>query len=127
MSNAFMTWLDGRCRAVADLERRGKAAALAGDGDACRLLMREKAELLSVLDEDAEPHLHTLPADLQDRARTALKGFALSAGHALELNSVFYMSALLYRDDHKEGEPDNLEVFRRELLAAQETPSANPA
>ncbi len=120
MNNAFMTWLGGRCSTITDLERRGKAAALACDGDACRSLMREKAELLAALDKDGEAYISALPAALQDRARSGLKGFALSAEHALELNSVFYMSALLYRDDHKEGEPDNLEVFRRELLAALE-------
>jgi hypothetical protein len=35
--------------------------------------------------------------------------FSKNAQTALRLDSVFYMSALLYPGDHQKGEPDNLE------------------
>lgn len=131
MSHPFIAWLTECCGRIAELEQQGKAAAAADDAPTYRTVMRRKAELLAALDEDGAPQIAGLPDGLQHKAAAGLKGFALSAQHSLELNSVFYMSALLFRDDHHEGEPNNLEVFRQEILAALEerkAPAAhNPA
>lgn len=127
MDHPFVTWLTERCRRIAELEQQGKAAAAANDAPTYRGVMRRKAELLAALDEDGAPQIAALPEGLRHKAAAGLKGFALSAQHALELNSVFYMSALLFRDDHHEGEPNNLEVFRQEMLAALEARKASAA
>lgn len=117
MNETFAEWLDARCRDVAALEARGKEAVAAGDADAYRDAMRRKAELLAELFKNATPHLDGLAPDQRESVVKQLKRFSAAARHALSLGSVFYMSALLYRDDHKEGEPNNLEVFRGGLHA----------
>ena len=66
------------------------------------------AESLAALAEDAKPLLAPLPGELRFNLALALENFAAGARTALRLNSVFYMSALLYPDDHKSGDPDNL-------------------
>ena len=58
--------------------------------------------------EDAKPLLEPLPGETRFNYALALEGFSASARMSLRLNSVFYMSALLYPDDHKPGQPDNL-------------------
>ncbi len=77
---------------------------------AYRDLMRRRAELLRSLPGKAA----ALPAALREedafsRVLEALEGFAQGASNALRINSIFYMSALLYPDEHKPGEPNNLE------------------
>lgn len=118
MSNGFAEWLDARCQDVSALEARGKAAAAAGDAEAYREVMRRKAELLETLFKNAAPHAEGLPPEQREAALKQLKRFSASARQALSLGSVFYMSALLYRDDHKDGEPNNLEVLRDHIRSA---------
>ncbi|MDR1946795.1 MAG: hypothetical protein LBQ51_06480 [Desulfovibrio sp.] len=81
-----------------------------------RALMEERAKSLIVLEAQAAPLLGTLPEAARGKTRSALRAFADGARTALDLGSVFYMSALLYRDDHRAGEPDKL----RTLLAGLE-------
>lgn len=73
--------------------------------------MCEKAELLIALSDEAKPLLASLPGEARFNLALALERFSGSARNAIQLNSVFYMSALLYPDDHKKGEPDNLQLF----------------
>jgi hypothetical protein len=77
--------------------------------------MRRKAELLAGLPRASLP----LPSELPEEARQAIQEglwrFARNAGNALSLNSVFYMSALLYPEDYREGEANDLELFLEEL------------
>lgn len=117
MSTAFAEWLDARCQEVSALETRGKAAAAAGNAEAYREVMRQKAELLEALFKNATPRAEGLPPEQREAALKQLKRFSAAARHALSLGSVFYMSALLYRDDHKDGEPNNLEVLRDRIRA----------
>ena len=44
-----------------------------------------------------------------------LNGFSLNASNSLRIGSVFYMSALLYPDEHKPGAPNNLEFLPAEV------------
>ncbi len=83
---------------------------------AYRDLMRQRAELLRSLPQKAE----ALPADIRQspafsQVLEALRAFAEGADNALRLNSVFYMSALLYPDEHQPGEPNNLEQLIRAM------------
>lgn len=118
MDNAFVKWLQTLCDRIADMETRGKALAESGDAEGYRALMREKAELLAGLDGEGRAHLASLPEPLRERAGARLRNFSASAKNALSLNSVFYMSALLYPDEHVPGDPNNLEIFRDEVKAA---------
>jgi hypothetical protein len=86
-----------------------------GDSQGYIANMRAKAECLAKLDEGAKPLLAPLPGELRFNLSLALDRFASSARSALSLNSVFYMSALLYPADHKPGTPDDLMLFIRRL------------
>ena len=68
------------------------------------------AKMRAALGEDAKPLLAGLSGELRFNLALALERFSGSARNALGLNSVFYMSALLYPEDHKQGEPDDLTV-----------------
>ena len=61
------------------------------------------------------PLLAALPADMdaqeRERLHHRLRAFSASANNALRLGSLFYMSALLYPEDHKPGQPDDMQVF----------------
>jgi hypothetical protein len=77
--------------------------------------MKEKAELLAALGDDAEPFVAKLPSAQADAAAERLEVFSGSAATSLRVNSVFFMSALLYPDEHQPGEPNNLERFAAEV------------
>ncbi len=108
---AAIAWLRARHGDVMAAEREALARMDAGDIPGYTAKMRAKAESLAALAKDAAPQLASLPEPLRDRLAAALKRFSQSAAMALRLDSVFFMSALLYPDDHKPGEPDNLALF----------------
>lgn len=112
---AFLNWLSAEHDRIMGRERRAIALLHNGDTDGYKKLMREKAEMLANIAIAAQPHIKSLTPDMAQKVLDGLHSFASSAAMSLKLNSVFYMSALLYRDDHKSGEPDNLEVYIRSL------------
>lgn len=79
------------------------------DSVAHRQLMVERAELIAGLELNAKQLVDALPKDIRNYTADTLSNFAKGAGNALRLDSIFYMSALLYPDEHQKGEPDNLE------------------
>jgi len=86
--------------------------ALHGQGDTAvhRANLVEKCELLADLPQRVEP---LLKGD-DPAARKLLDGlqdFARRADMALNLESVFFMGALLYPDDYQDGDPNDLERF----------------
>lgn len=113
--NKIIDWLEKQHDQIMQCESDAMSLLAKDDSEGYRAKMREKAELLSTLAERAKPVLDGLPASQRTRIEQKLGQFSSSADTALALGSVFYMSALLYRDDHKRGEPDNLEIFIQEL------------
>ncbi len=110
------TFLEERAATVHALE--AEAEALIHDkkdqaGYAAK--MREKAELLADLAEDAEPLVNALEPVLAKAAGERLASFSGSAAMSLNVGSVFFMSALLYPDEHKPGEPNNLDKYAAEV------------
>lgn len=105
---SLIQWLRQRHDEVMTTERQALARLDAGDTPGHNELMRRKAELLASMAEDAKPLLAPLPGEARFNFALALEGFSASARMSLRLNSVFYMSALLYPDNHKPGQPDNL-------------------
>jgi hypothetical protein len=81
--------------------------------------MRGKAELLASLSADAAPYLGNLPPEKRPMIEHRLDMFSQSAGRSLEIGSIFYMSALLYPDDHQPGQPNTLEVWLKDLERSQ--------
>lgn len=106
----LIQWLRERHDRIMAVEAEALRLLEAGDPPGHNAKMREKAELLAALGEDAKPLLAGLPGELRFNLALALERFSGSARNALGLNSVFYMSALLYPEDHKQGEPDDLTV-----------------
>lgn len=91
-------------------EKAGKAIYEEKDEAAYRALMQERAERVAGLHAACEPLLAALPDnEMRDGVEDDLQRFAAGGKNALRIGSVFYMSALLYPDDHTDGQPDNLE------------------
>lgn len=99
------------------MQAEGEALACLEKGDTAGYAdgMHRKAELLADLKAHTAPLLEALtdsvPAEEWERLRHRLHCFSASANNALRLDSLFYMSALLYPEDHKPGQSDDLQVF----------------
>ena len=109
-------YLDEKASQVKAIEAEAQAVIHnEGDQAGYEAVMRRKAELLAALAAEAAPLVQALGAPLAAEAGDRLNGFSLNAGNALRIGSVFYMSALLYPDEHKPGEPNNLELLAAEV------------
>lgn len=88
-------------------------AALHGSNDvaAHRAKMSEKCVVLTSLPEEVEAYLPETPTPETEAFLAGLEDFARRAGMALSLESIFFMSALLYPDDYQDGDPNDLERF----------------
>lgn len=104
----LVVWLRNRHDEIMAVEKEAILALEHGDIPCHNQKMQEKAKMLANLFDDSRPLLEGLPGELRFNIALALESFAGSARTALQLESVFYMSALLYPDTHKEGEADNL-------------------
>lgn len=112
----FLSWLRDRHQTIQRLEQQAQDAIYKdGDEQAYRGKMRARAELIAALDSDAAALVADLPGSIREEAESALNCFARGGRNALRIESVFYMSALLYPDEHKPGEPDNLQLLLRRL------------
>jgi hypothetical protein len=122
--------MDERIKALTDLLRgvaqevstlEGEAQALLhdrNDPQGYRGKMVEKATLLAELADQAARPLAALPPAQAKPLRERIERFSRSAATALDIGSVFFMSALLYPEDYKPGEPNDLETFL-ETIGAQ--------
>ncbi|MDR0339012.1 MAG: hypothetical protein LBH65_01910 [Desulfovibrio sp.] len=113
--SALLSWLRERHAEIMGHEKAALAALEKNDTDGYRRFMVDKAVRIAALGEDAAAPLAALPDDIREAASSALRRFSGGAQNALRLDSSFYMSALLYPDDHKKGEPDNLQRLIAEL------------
>jgi len=75
--------------------------------------MRQKAEILHDLPDGLQQTVKQLNLDphTQKYVKDKLGGFSHGAGKALALDSVFYMAALLYPEDYRDGDKNDLENF----------------
>lgn len=115
---ALADFLDAKAREVAAIEA-GAETLIRSQADQAGYaeFMRKKAGLLAGLAEEAEHLLDGLPEPLAQNAAERLEQFSANAAMALRIGSVFFMSALLYPDEHKQGEPNNLELLAAEVRA----------
>lgn len=70
--------------------------------------MRDKAILLAELNDNLERLFSDNDSPFWENVKKRIADFSRNANLALDLDSVFFMSALLYPEDHVKGEPDNL-------------------
>ena len=97
---------------VRELEAEAKDALLNKDDvDMYRSKLEQKAMLIIDLESEIEDFITGLDLVLSRRIMAGLSRFALSAERGLGLDSIFYLSALLYPEDHIEGEKNDLENF----------------
>lgn len=116
MMNDFLNFLQERIDQVKATE--DKALHLLhtiGDQEGYQENMRLKAQILSNLSEHARPFLDAVPLTHRPSIEHRLDVFSQSAQRSLDLDSVFYMSALLYPEEHQPGEPNTLELWLRDL------------
>ncbi len=110
------TFLEDKAQYIRSLETSAHTALHeAKDHARYRELLLQKATLLQMLAQDAEVHVAALPEVIAQAVRERLERFVLSASNALRIDSIFYMSALLYRENHKEGEKNDLECYADEV------------
>ena len=115
----FIVFLEERAARVRTLEAEAAKALEGPEGQTgFERHMRAKAELLAALSQDGKPLLAEMPEAQASPLARKLKVFSAGASNSLRIGSVFYMSALLYPDEHRPGEPNNLEVFISELRQA---------
>jgi hypothetical protein len=108
--------LKGVAGAIREIEFRAEEALHSRDDqEAYRELMREKAVVLQQLPEAMAHFLAGMDRRERDAIRERLERFSAGASSALRLNSPFYMSALLYPEDYKQGDPNDLENYVSEL------------
>ncbi|WP_147821193.1 hypothetical protein [Salidesulfovibrio onnuriiensis] len=100
--------LEKRAQQIRSLEERAdKVIQEQGDQEGYERIMREKATLLAELYEDTRALSH----GFDDMVDARLERFSQSAFSSLKVGSVFFMSALLYPEDHKPGDLNDLERF----------------
>ncbi|MGC8494113.1 MAG: hypothetical protein ACP5SH_20505 [Syntrophobacteraceae bacterium] len=92
-------------------EEAREALFVQDDPQTHRRKLEEKAMLLMELPELVGPYCETLPDEAREELEEQLDSFALRAGRAMELSSLFFMSGLLYPEEYKEGDPNDLEAF----------------
>ncbi len=96
-------------------EARAVAAMDQGDSQTYTACMKEKAEKMAAILQEAQPYMDGLDEDSHETVYHALHRFSNSARMGLRVNSPFYWSALLWNDDYKPGDTDNLQLFINEL------------
>jgi hypothetical protein len=100
---------------VGRIEAEGERA-LADEGQtAFQACLERKAALLAGLAENSEELVEGIPGAMGDDIAERLERFSTSAATALRIGSVFFMTALLYPEEHKPGEPNDLEAYIMEL------------
>ncbi|WFS61186.1 hypothetical protein LF599_10920 [Pseudodesulfovibrio thermohalotolerans] len=100
---------------VGRIEAEGERA-LADEGQAAfQACLERKAALLAGLAENSEELVEGIPGAMGDDIAGRLERFSTSAATALRIGSVFFMTALLYPEEHKPGEPNDLEAYIMEL------------
>lgn len=107
----FLPWLQEEHDAIMGCEAEALRLLKAGDKQGYEDHMRGKAVRLAALAGKAKDILANVPGSAAREAEDTLARFSGSASMSLQLNSVFFMSALLYKDEHKADEPDNLQTL----------------
>jgi len=108
---AVIEYLEGVNREIKRLEAEGEEI-IGDEGQAAfQAKLEEKAELLAGLSGKAADVTAAVDGDLGESIHQRLSQFSTSASTALRIGSVFFMTALLYPEDHQPGDPNDLEVF----------------
>lgn len=109
-------WLEKEAAEIRSIESEAHEALHdRNDDSAYRDLMRSKAMKLASLAEQSRDIVGAAENHGLRPVMERIDRFSQSAAQSLEVGSVFFMSALLYPEEHKEGEPNDLDDFIDEL------------
>ena len=117
---AFVDFLQNTAQTIRSVEAEAETA-LHQKKDITRYheCMRRKAQILADLAHNAAPFLGDIPEPRRQAIAQRLETISQSAQRSLDLKSVFYMSALLYPEDHRPGTPNDLEKWVAELARSR--------
>ncbi len=102
---------------IRHLEHEAREALfLKDDSEAYGQKLQEKTMILMELPEMVSSFYEGMADDIRGEIETGLHSFAMRATQAWELSSIFYMSALLYPEDYREGDPNDFELFIDRLV-----------
>lgn len=108
-------FLEKTSNMVNRIEAEGEAVIESEGQRAFQEKAEEKAEILAALGEKAWKLTEKIEGDLGKEISQKLEQFSMSASAALRIGSVFFMTALLYPENHQPGDPNDLEAFIEEL------------
>lgn len=113
--------LEDAAVSIRALESQGEKALHEGnDPDAFAQAMRQKCEILLSLPEKIADAAAQLDGEAAGAALKGAAGMAGRARSALDVDSTFFMRHLLYPEEYREGEPNELERLAASL---QNTPT----
>ena len=110
-SRAALKVFQDTAKQIRALEAEAAKAAEIGDKPAHRAHLTAKCLLLMDLPDKLKEEAPGLKDPEAKQFVAAAQGFARRAGQALDVDSVFYMYALLYPDDYQEGGLNDIERF----------------
>ena len=111
----LISWLESEHSRIINFENDAIKALDNSDNETYLKNIKKKAEALAEIYSNSENYLVNVPANIADITRNTLSNFSGNAKMSLKINSAFFMSALLYPDEHKKGEPDNFAIFIKDL------------
>ena len=114
-SHQFLAWLEFCVSRVKDFEAEIKKQLALDDEEAYKQTLLDKAMFIASLAKEGQAYLHALKEGDREFVKDNLANFSEHADWALKLKSYFYMSALLYPDEHRPGAPNYLDVFAAEM------------
>lgn len=114
--DALKDKLSVQAEKIRELEKKADAILKENyDLEQYRSLLEQKAHTLIALPEETEPFLNRIPDQTRDSVEQRLNSFAHNAEQALGIGSVFFMRQLLYPEDYREGQANDMENFIQTL------------
>lgn len=111
----LLEYLEATNEKIKSIEAEGEQVLEAEGQPAFQAKLEEKAKVLAGLSENTWKLVERIGGEQGDEIAQRLEQFSMSASTALRIGSVFFMTALLYPDEHKPGDPNDLEVFMERL------------
>ena len=112
----IIMFLDEISAKINDCEKNAKKFISEGDNAAYIKTMQQKAEIIAELPIDIKKYDESdIPAAMRKFISEKISSFSAAAKTAIELQSNWYMSQLLFNEDYKEGDLNNFELFLQKV------------
>lgn len=111
----LIEYLEATNAKVRQIEAEGERVLQSQGQVEFQVKLEAKAKVLARLADDSWELVDKIDGRLGDEITQRLEQFSMSASTALRIGSVFFMTALLYPEDHEPGGPNDLETYIEEL------------